>query len=81
MITLYAKQKKRHRCTDVQNTDVQNTNVQMYRCTEHRCTDVQMYKTQIYRTQMYRTGFQTLWEKAGVGCSERTALKQAYYQG
>ena len=24
MITLYAKQKKRHRCTDVQNTDVQN---------------------------------------------------------
>ena len=40
MITLYAKQKKRH---------------------------------------MYRIG--TLWEKARVGCSERTALKQVYYQG
>ena len=41
-ITLYAKQKKRHRCTE-----------------------------------------QTLglWEKARVGCSERTALKQVYYQG
>ena len=42
MITLYAKQKKRHRYTE-----------------------------------------QTLglWEKARVGCSERIALKQAYYQG
>ena len=39
-ITLYAKQKKRHRCTE-----------------------------------------QTLWEKARVGCSERIALKQVYYQG
>ena len=42
MITLYAKQKKRHRCTE----------------------------------QTFR-----LWEKARVGCSERTALKQVYYQG
>ena len=33
------------------------------------------------RTQMYRTDFGTLWEKARVGCSERTALKQVYYQG
>ena len=32
-------------------------------------------------TQMYRTDFGTLWEKARVGCSERTALKQVYYQG
>ena len=32
-------------------------------------------------TQMYRTDFKTLWEKARVGCSERTALKQVYYQG
>ena len=31
--------------------------------------------------QMYRTDFWTLWEKARVGCSERTALKQVYYQG
>ena len=31
-------------------------------------------------TQMYRTDFWTLWEKARVGCSERTALKQVYYQ-
>ena len=30
---------------------------------------------------MYRTGFWTLWEKARVGCSERIALKQVYYQG
>ena len=32
-------------------------------------------------TQMYRTDFGTQWEKASVGCSERTALKQVYYQG
>ena len=32
-------------------------------------------------TQMYRTNLWTLWEKARVGCSERTALKQVYYQG
>ena len=32
-------------------------------------------------TQMYRTDFWTLWEKARVGCSERTALKQVYFQG
>ena len=25
--------------------------------------------------------FWTLWEKARVGCSERIALKQVYYQG
>ena len=30
---------------------------------------------------MYRTDFGTLWEKARVGCSERTALKQVYHQG
>ena len=30
---------------------------------------------------MYRTDFGTLWEKARVGCSERIALKQVYYQG
>ena len=30
---------------------------------------------------MYRTDFGTLWEKARVGYSERTALKQVYYQG
>ena len=28
---------------------------------------------------MYRTDFWTLWEKARVECSERTALKQVYY--
>ena len=32
-------------------------------------------------TQMYRTDFWTLWEKARVGCLERTALKHVYYQG
>ena len=31
-------------------------------------------------TQMYRTEFWTLWEKARVACSERTALKHVYYQ-
>ena len=30
---------------------------------------------------MYRIDFGTLWEKARVGCSERTALKHVYYQG
>ena len=30
---------------------------------------------------MYRADFWTLWEKARVECSERTALKQVYYQG
>ena len=50
MITLYAKQKKRHRCTDVQNTDVQNRRLD------------------------------SVAEGEG-GCSERTALKQVYYQG
>ena len=28
----------------------------------------------------YRRDIWTLWEKARVGCSERTALKQVYYQ-
>ena len=32
-------------------------------------------------TQMYRTDFWTLWEKARMRCSERTALKQVHYQG
>ena len=32
------------------------------------------------QTQIYRTDFWTLWEKAMVGCSERIALKQIYYQ-
>ena len=32
-------------------------------------------------TQMYRTDFWTLWEKARVGCFERTTSKQVYYQG
>ena len=31
-------------------------------------------------TQMYRTDFWTLWEKARVGWSERTASKYVYYQ-
>ena len=30
-------------------------------------------------TQMHRTDFWTLWEKAKVGCFERTALKHVYY--
>ena len=30
---------------------------------------------------LYATDFRTLWEKARVGCSERIALKQVYYQG
>ena len=31
-------------------------------------------------TQMYRTDIWTLWEKARVGCSDRTASKHVYYQ-
>ena len=30
---------------------------------------------------MYRTDFWTLWEKARVGCFERTASKHVYYLG
>ena len=32
-------------------------------------------------TQMYRTDFWTLWEKARVGCFEKTASKHVYYLG
>ena len=32
-------------------------------------------------TQMYRTDFWTLWEKARVGCFERTVSKHVYYLG
>ena len=32
-------------------------------------------------TQTYRTDFWTLWEKARVGCFERTALKHVHYLG
>ena len=39
-----------------------------------------IYETE-RETQMYRTDFGTLWEKVRVGCSERIALKQVYYQG
>ena len=42
--------------------------------------DNPIYETE-KETQMYRTDFRTLWEKARVGCSERIALKQVYYQG
>ena len=38
-----------------------------------------IYRTE-KETQMYRTNFWTLWEKAKVGWSERTALKHVYYQ-
>ena len=42
---------------------------------------ITLYAKQKKKTQMYRTDFGTLWEKARVGCSERTALKQVYHQG
>ena len=32
------------------------------------------------QTQMYRADIWTLWEKARVGCFERTVLKHVYYQ-
>ena len=32
-------------------------------------------------TQMYRTEFWTPWEKARVGCLERTASKHVHYPG
>ena len=35
----------------------------------------------VKETQMYRTDFWILWEKARVGCFERTALKHVYYLG
>ena len=42
---------------------------------------ITLYAKQEKETQMYRTDFWTLWEKVRVGWSERTALKQIYYQG
>ena len=36
---------------------------------------ITLYAKQKKETQMYRTDFWTLWEKARVGCFERTALK------
>ena len=42
---------------------------------------ITLYAKQKKETQMYRADFRTLWEKARVGCSERIALKQVYYQG
>ena len=42
-------------------------------------TDNTIYRTE-KETQMYRTDFWTLWEKARVGCFERTASKHVYYQ-
>ena len=33
------------------------------------------------KTQIYRTEFWSLWEKARVGCFERTASKHGYYLG
>ena len=39
-----------------------------------------IYKTEKV-TQMYRTDFWTLWEKARVGCFERTESKHVYYLG
>ena len=41
---------------------------------------ITLYARQKKETQMYRTDFWTLWEKARVGWSERTALKHVYYQ-
>ena len=35
----------------------------------------------IYKTEIDHTDFWTLWEKARVGCFERTASKHVYYQG
>ena len=40
-----------------------------------------MYTHKTVFTQMYRTDFWTLWEKARVGCSKRTASKHVYYLG
>ena len=37
---------------------------------------ITLYVRQKKETQMYRTDFWTLWEKARVGCFERTASKR-----
>ena len=47
---------------------------------QKRANDNPICKTE-KETQMYRADFGTLWEKARVGCSERTALKLVYYLG
>ena len=50
---------------------------------------VHLVKAMVFPAVMYgceiwaitKADFGTLWEKARVGCSERIALKQVYYQG
>ena len=42
---------------------------------------ITLYAKEKKETQMYRTEFWTLWEKARVGCLERTASKPVYYLG
>ena len=52
-------------------------------------TKVRLVKAMVFPAVMYgceiwtitKADFGTLWEKARVGCSERIALKQVYYQG
>ena len=42
---------------------------------------ITLYAKHKKKIPIYRTYFGALWEKARVGCSERIALKQVYYQG
>ena len=60
------------------DTPIQYTNAYIWNLKKDD-NDNPIYKTE-KETQIYRTDFWTLWEKARVGCSERIALKQVYYQ-
>ena len=59
-------------------TPIQYTNAYIYGILKDG-NDNPICKTE-KETQMYRTDFWTLWEKARVGCFERTASKHVYYQ-
>ena len=60
-------------------TPIQYTNAYIYGILKDG-NDNPICKTE-KETQMYRTDFWTLWEKARVGCFERTESKHVYYLG
>ena len=66
--------------TSLENNDNHNMTRACWNHELEKFYQITVYAKQ-KETQMYRRDFWTLWEKARVGCSERTALKQVYYQG
>ena len=74
-MSLFMKQKQNHRCRK------QTYSYKRGWGEINEASGINRYTSLYKETQMYRTDFGTLWETVRVGCSERTALKQVYYQG